>query len=86
MQKALVNGDMTYFNDEACRMLINWFDTSKSLTVNLHEFGALFQSVHEWKKSFESFDKNRGGFIEEDEFTQALTQNAEPVVAVRSKD
>ena len=73
LQKALVNGDGTYFNDEACKYLIKMFDTDKSTTLNVHEFGALFRFVHESKALFETFDKNKNGFLEQDEFTQALT-------------
>ena len=69
----LVNGDWTHFNDEVCKMLIKMFDTDTSTTLNVYEFGALFRFVNVSKQWFEAFDKNKSGFLEQDEFTQALT-------------
>ena len=55
-------------------MMINMFDKDKSGTINIHEFGALFSYINQWKGMFEAIDKDRSGFIEEGEFSQALTQ------------
>ena len=74
MQRALVNGNWSHFSEEACRMMINMFDKDKSGTINIQEFGALFSYINQWKGMFEAIDKDRSGFIEEGEFTQALTQ------------
>ena len=74
LQKALVNGNWSHFSEEACRMMINMFDKDKSGTINIHEFGALFSYINQWKGMFEAIDKDRSGFIEEGEFSQALTQ------------
>ena len=74
LQRALVNGNWSHFSEEACRMMINMFDKDKSGTINIHEFGALFSYINQWKGMFEAIDKDRSGYIEEGEFTQALTQ------------
>jgi len=55
-------------------MMINMFDKDKSGTINIQEFGALFSYINQWKGMFEAIDKDRSRFIEEGEFTQALTQ------------
>ena len=46
------------------------FDKDKKGTINIHEFGALFQYINQWKATFESIDKDRSGFIESAELSQ----------------
>merc|ERR1712110_475180 len=49
LQKALVNGNWSNFSEEACRMMIEMFDKEKKYSINIHEFGALFQYINQWK-------------------------------------
>lgn len=74
LQKALVNGNMSQFSEEACRMMIDMFDRDKSGQISVQEFGSLFQYINQWKGLFEGIDKDRSGFIDQAEFTSALTQ------------
>jgi len=74
LQAALVNGNMSHFSEEACRMMINMFDRDKSGQINVHEFGALFNYINQWKGLFEGMDKDRSGYIEQAEFMGALQQ------------
>jgi len=74
LQKALVNGNWSHFSEEACRMMIDMFDKDKSGQINLAEFGALFQYINQWKGLFEGIDRDRSGFIDTQEFSQALSQ------------
>ena len=74
LQKALVNGNWSHFSEEACRMMIDMFDKDKSGQINLAEFGALFQYINQWKGLFEGIDRDRSGFIDTQEFSQALNQ------------
>jgi len=55
-------------------MMIDMFDRDKSGQINVQEFGSLFSYINQWKSLFESIDRDRSGFIEEAEFSQALTQ------------
>jgi len=50
------------------------FDRDKSGQINVQEFGALFAYINQWKGMFEGIDRDRSGFIEQAEFTQALQQ------------
>jgi len=72
--RALVNGDMSHFSQEACQMMINMFDANLSGTIEIHEFGKLFEYIQQWKAMFEGFDKDRRGLLDEGEFSQALQQ------------
>merc|ERR1712110_669363 len=74
LQKALVNGNWSNFSEEACRMMIEMFDKEKKHSINIHEFGALFQYINQWKATFESIDKDRSGFVESAELSQAFQQ------------
>jgi len=55
-------------------MMIDMFDRDKSGQINMQEFGALFAYINQWKGLFESIDRDRSGFIEQGEFSEALTK------------
>merc|ERR1711970_1391314 len=74
LQQALVNGNMSKFSEDACRMMIDMFDANKSGTIDVSEFGQLFNFVNQWKGVFQGFDRDRSGSIELLELTQALQQ------------
>ena len=38
LQQALVNGNMSRFSEETCRMLISLFDNNHSGTIDINEF------------------------------------------------
>jgi len=65
---------MSSFSQEACQMMINMFDTSLSGTIDINEFGKLFNYIQQWKGMFEGYDRDRSGLIDQGEFTQALQQ------------
>ena len=46
------------------------FDKDKKGTIAIHEFGALFSYINQWKATFESIDKDRSGYIEQAELSQ----------------
>ena len=74
LQQALINGNMSKFSEEACRMMIDLFDANKSGTIDVNEFVQLFNYINQWKGVFEGFDKDRSGSIDLNEFSQALQQ------------
>lgn len=65
---------MSKFSEEACQMMINMFDTNLTGTIDMNEFGKLFNYIQQWKAMFEGYDKDRSGQINQDEFNQALQQ------------
>jgi len=74
LKQALANGDGTMFSEGACRMMIEMFDRNLTGTIDIQEFGQLFQYINQMKGMFEGFDKDRTGTIDQGEFTQALQQ------------
>jgi len=55
-------------------MMIELYDSNGTGTIDINEFGSLFQAVQQWKGNFESFDKDRTGTIDQNEFSQSLQQ------------
>ena len=74
LQRALVNGNWSNFSEEACRMMVDMFDRDKTGQINLQEFASLFSYINQWKSLFESIDRDRSGYIEHAELTQAFQQ------------
>ena len=52
---------------------IEMFDREKKGTINIHEFGALFGYINQWKGTFEGYDRDRSGYIEQNELTSGLS-------------
>ena len=74
LQRALVNGNMSQFSEETCRLMIEMFDADRSGTIDLREFGMLFDYINQWRNAFMGFDRDRSGSIDEGELGQAMTQ------------
>jgi len=74
LQRALVNGNWSHFSEEACRMMIDMFDRTRSGQINVQDFANLFSYINQWKGLFESIDRDRSGYIEQAELTQAFQQ------------
>ncbi len=55
------------------------FDTDRSGSINLQEFSALFNYINDWKRMFESIDRDRSGFIEEAELAQGRRSPPPPL-------
>ena len=55
-------------------MMVDMFDRDKTGQINMQEFSSLFNYINQWKGLFESIDRDRSGFIEEAELSQALQQ------------
>ena len=52
------------------RHSLEMFDRDRKGTINVHEFGALFQYINQWKATFESIDRDKSGYIEFQELSQ----------------
>lgn len=74
LSQALQNGSWSRFSDESCRMMINLFDNDHTGTINLHEFGQLFNFINQWIGAYRRFDRDNSGTISEAEMTSALQQ------------
>jgi len=59
LQQALINGNMSKFSEETCKMMISMFDHNRSGTIDVNEFGQLFNYVNQWRGLFMNFDRDR---------------------------
>ncbi|KAI9141187.1 hypothetical protein BKA69DRAFT_1075343 [Paraphysoderma sedebokerense] len=72
LQQALQNGDWTTFNSETVRLMMNLFDRNHSGSITFDEFAALWKFITDWNACFQSFDRDRSGYIDKNELRQAL--------------
>ena len=52
--------------------MVEMFDRDKKGTINIHEFGALFGYINQWKGTFEGYDRDRSGYIEQTELSAGI--------------
>ncbi|KAK7111770.1 programmed cell death protein 6-like isoform X1 [Littorina saxatilis] len=72
LRQALMNGNMSPFNTETCRLMIGMFDRDRSGTIDVQEFAALWKYVQDWKGCFDRFDTDRSGNIDVNELNNAF--------------
>ncbi|SAL98882.1 hypothetical protein [Absidia glauca] len=72
LQRALINGDWSPFNIETVRTMVNMFDADNSGTINFDEFSGLWNYIEEWKRCFQTFDRDGSGSVDRSEMHQAL--------------
>lgn len=73
LQRALMNGNWSPFNEETCRLMVGMFDRDKTGTIDIYEFSTLWKYIQDWKRCFDSFDRDRSGTIDVGELHQAFT-------------
>jgi len=74
LQQALSSGNWQKFDISCCRMMIRMFDKDGSDTVDLNEFGALFNYVNSWIGVFTKYDTNKSSSIDAKELQQAFAE------------
>lgn len=73
LQACLSNGTWEPFNAETIRLMITMFDRSHKGQLNFEEFKLLWKYIEDWRQCFQSFDKDKSGFINKEELKAALT-------------
>ncbi|OMH79649.1 Programmed cell death protein 6 [Zancudomyces culisetae] len=72
LQRALINGDWSPFDMETIRMMISMFDSDMNGTIDFKEFTRLWKYIEDWKKCFQTFDKDGSGTIDRGELYESL--------------
>ncbi|KAK3828152.1 MAG: hypothetical protein J3Q66DRAFT_376450 [Benniella sp.] len=70
LQRALIN--VSPFNYETVRLMMNMFDTDNSGQINFAEFSGLWKYIEEWRACFSAFDKDKSGSIDFEELKTAM--------------
>ena len=63
--KALRNNDLTTFDIETVSLMIRMFDKDNTGTIDVNEFCQLWKYLGDWRGSFDRFDRDGGGSIDE---------------------
>ncbi|KAJ8289373.1 hypothetical protein GJAV_G00000540 [Gymnothorax javanicus] len=74
LKQALVNSNNSAFKDEACLMMLNMFDKTRSGRMDLFGFSAMWAFLQQWRAIFQQYDRDRSGSISANELHQALAQ------------
>ncbi|KAG9508888.1 Programmed cell death protein 6 [Fragariocoptes setiger] len=72
LQSVLSNGTWDKFSIDTVKLLISLFGKGRPGQVGYDEFKKLWNYVGDWLKTFQSFDKDKSGYINKDELTQSL--------------
>ncbi|CBY24425.1 unnamed protein product [Oikopleura dioica] len=74
LQLALRNNDLTTFDIETVSLMIRMFDKDNTGTIDVNEFCQLWKYLGDWRGSFDRFDRDGGGSIDERELGNALNE------------
>lgn len=74
LQAALVNAQRNCFSTKACQLMIKLFDRNKQGSIDIYEFQYLYTFINQWVNLFNTYDKDKSGYIEKDELMAALNQ------------
>ncbi|KAK8789960.1 hypothetical protein WA158_006740 [Blastocystis sp. Blastoise] len=73
LQSALSSGGLR-FNMSTVFLLLSKYDFNHDNMINFQEFQQLISEVWQWKKTYDYFDSDHSGAIDENEFKTALRQ------------
>ncbi|XP_037072869.1 peflin-like [Pollicipes pollicipes] len=74
LQQALSSGNWQKFDISCCRMMIRMFDKDGNDTVDINEFGHLFNYVNAWISAFQKYDTNKSSSVDAKELQQAFAE------------
>jgi len=73
LQSALMSSNGRKFSETACRLMIGMFDPQAIGSIDMHGFAQLYGYVNQWITAFRNYDGNQSGYIDGNEFGQALS-------------
>ena len=72
LQRAILFSTQTHLSHETCAKLITFFDRRQSGFINVNEFQQLFQMFNNWKTTFDGYDTDRKGSVDQSQLQRAL--------------
>ena len=72
LQRALYQGGFANFSKKATKLMVGIFDRESKKNIDRTNFMALWKYLCDWKKSFDSFDKDGSGSIDQGELKAAI--------------
>ncbi|XP_076257248.1 sorcin-like [Rhynchophorus ferrugineus] len=63
-----------HFSDSSCKFVVRLFDLDKNGGLDLKEFESLYYYIRQWLSAFNTYDRDKSGFLDENELDYALKQ------------
>ncbi|CAH0559221.1 unnamed protein product [Brassicogethes aeneus] len=61
-----------HYSDSVCKFVVRLFDLDKQGGLDIKEFESLYFHIKQWLSSFNSYDRDRSGYLDETELDYAL--------------
>ncbi|KAJ1197659.1 hypothetical protein NDU88_001515 [Pleurodeles waltl] len=65
---------LVHLNNEACQMMINMFDKTKTRRIDILRFAAMWRFIQQWRTLFQQYDRDISETISAGELLQVLSQ------------
>lgn len=72
LQQAFETFQGRHFSDNSCKFVVRLFDLDRNGGLDVREFEQLYFYVKQWVNAFNTYDRDRCGFLTENEFQCAL--------------
>lgn len=72
LQQAFETFQGRHFSDNSCKFVVRLFDLDRNGGLDVKEFEQLYFYVKQWVNSFNTYDRERSGFLTENELQCAL--------------
>ncbi|KAI6111988.1 hypothetical protein EDD16DRAFT_1605411 [Pisolithus croceorrhizus] len=74
LQSALANSDLSPFDIDTIKLLMDFFDHDRDGMIGFEEFQRLSRYIKDWQNVFRHFDRDRSGTIDGSELRSALSR------------
>ncbi|XP_019870231.1 peflin-like isoform X2 [Aethina tumida] len=72
LQQAFQTFQGKHYSDGVCKFVVRLFDLDKNGGLDIKEFESLYYHIKQWLNAFNSYDRDRSGFLDETELDYAL--------------
>ncbi|XP_074030892.1 peflin isoform X2 [Leptinotarsa decemlineata] len=72
LQQAFETFQGRHFSDSACKFVVRLFDLDRNGGLDIKEFETLYYHIKLWVNAFNSYDRDKSGFLDETELDYAL--------------
>ncbi|CAH1183249.1 unnamed protein product [Phaedon cochleariae] len=63
-----------HFSDSTCKFVVRLFDLDRNGGLDIKEFESLYYHIKLWINAFNIYDRDRSGYLDENELDQALRE------------
>nr|AEE63517.1 unknown [Dendroctonus ponderosae] len=63
-----------HFSDASCKFVVRLFDLDRNGGLDIKEFESLYYYIRQWMTAFNTYDRDKSGFLDETQLDYALRQ------------